>query len=50
MLKTESILTPEEIQLCLVIQYFIDELAVLVEQEELLQDESEQEHLLIILP
>ena len=49
MLQAESILTPQETRLCLVLQYLIDELAIIIEQTELL-GHPKQKHLLIALP
>jgi hypothetical protein len=49
MLQTESTLTPEEIQLCLVLHCLIEDLAVLIEQMKVL-DHSEENYLQIILP
>ncbi len=48
MIQNDSILSPEEIQLCLVLGYLIQELAILIEQDELL-DSSNQLYLLITL-
>ncbi len=49
MIQTEPTLTPEEIQLCLVLHCLIEDLAILMEQMEVL-DHSEKNHLQIILP
>lgn len=43
MLQTKSILSPEEVQLCLVLQYLIEEFAILMEQIELLRN-TQQNH------
>jgi hypothetical protein len=40
MLQTESILSPKEIQLCLMLQCLIAELAILIEQIQLLEKVS----------
>jgi hypothetical protein len=48
MIRSESILTPEENRLCLVLQYFIEELAISLEQARLLNDQRQT--LLIALP
>jgi len=49
MIQTDSILSSKDIQLCLVLGYLIQELAVLITQAELL-DNPYQNHLLITLP
>ena len=49
MLQTESTLTPEEVQLCLVLHCLIEDLAILIEQMEVLNHSAEN-HLQIILP
>jgi len=49
MIQTESTLTPQEIQLCLVLHCLIEDLAILIEQMEVL-DHSVENHLQIILP
>ena len=49
MIQTESTLTPEEIQLCLVLHCLIEDLAILIEQMEVLEY-SEKNYLQIILP
>jgi hypothetical protein len=49
MVQTESPLGPQEVQLCLVLCYLMEELAILMEQLELLEN-TQQNHLRIILP
>jgi hypothetical protein len=49
MIQTESILRPQEVQLCLILHCLIEDLAILMAQSELL-DSSQQNHLRIILP
>jgi hypothetical protein len=49
MIQPESTISPQEIQLCLVLRYLMEELAILMEQIELLEN-TQQNHLQIILP